>query len=304
MKDISAQARSPLFALLVILTALPATGLSACNLESVPQALVILANQVPETGCVVTAGGGASKIRSQGQLDLSIGRSYSGYLQVENLFPELTELTSFEGEDIRLDGAAVSLQALEIVHRLPAEVLSDAGFQTALTELNVPAPGSTLTVPISGAVLPGESTVAVGELIPANLGQALRNFSGLALGVEVGLVVEVVASGVRGDGSVVKSGTFFYPISLCNNCLVAGDSLQSVVEAPSEDDLAADTIFAYGEVCEIGADVAVSNLFCSLFRPGSASADDCKFNRCLGSVAGTLQCPSDGQALPAPVVIE
>jgi len=293
--------RTTLLAALCGLMAFPMLG--ACNLENVPQALVIRGNRVPDTGCVLNAAAAGGKVRLKGTLDMSLGRRYDAYLIVENRFMELQELTAFEDDDARLDGSAVSFETLEIVHTLPAGVLSDGAFQTALSDLSVPTPGSTISVPISGFVAPDELGITQATLVPDNLGQAIRAFSGFAQGVDVEIGVEVRISGIRGDGTIVKSAPFFYSINACNNCLVVQDQALSVVSSPPSD-VGLTDIYPFGEVCLAGQDVAVSNLFCAAFGPGGVTPDDCKFNRCLGLASSSLQCGSDGQVLAAPVVAE
>lgn len=260
-------------------------GLAACNLESVPQALVIRGNKVPEDQCVISSSGGDNRV--DGHLDLSVGRSYVAYLAVENRFKELSAISQFEDEDARLDGATVTFTAVEVVHSFPTDVLTNGGFQAKLTELKVPVPGSTVVLPASGFAAPEEVAILAADLIPPNLGQALRAFTGFTQGVDVEIMTQITAIGIRGDGSQVRSATFFYPITVCNNCLVFFDG---------NDEL---TIYGGKNLCNIGNDIGVNTVFCARYLPGS-----CKELRCLGEGTGAdLVCPDDGQELPAPVVV-
>ena len=287
-----------LFLSAILVGSLTGGMFSACNLESVPQALFIRGQGILESGCLPPESGSADKVRLKGVLDLSVGRSYDGLLIVENRFPELSAVTSFEEEDARLDGGTVAPRSLKIVHTLPDAVLSDASFQAALTALQVPTPGSEVSVPASGnAIAPTEVGIVQGALIDSSLGQALRSFSGFSQGVSVSVQLEVRATGIRGDGSVVESAPLFYLIELCNNCLVKADVPISVVTQPTPEDLEPDAVFAYGEVCGLGVDVSVSVRYCSQFIAGGTAPDDCRLTRCLGNAQPSLDCPSDGIVL-------
>lgn len=159
----------------------------------------IYQNQVPETGCVVTADDAI--YRSQGVLDVSLG---AGYV----LFPLLRN---------------------DLPSKKPAEDLSDRPepnqlhmreFRVKLDLGSTPnstSPGElSFSRPTSGVLLPGDKRASAVEIIPDDVVTKLK----VASGARPMVIAEVTAVAESGEGDVYESLPFYYPVSLCNGCLV------------------------------------------------------------------------------------
>ena len=169
---------------------------AACDED---KSFYIYQNQVPESGCVVTADDTAF-YRAQGVLDVSLGEGYV-------LFPLLRN---------------------DLPSKKPAEDLSDRPEpnQLHMREFRVNLDlGGVSTVaaedrrfsrPTSGVILPGGKRASAVEIIPADV----VNKRKIASGSRPMVIAEVTAVAESGEGDVYESLPFYYPVSLCHGCLV------------------------------------------------------------------------------------
>lgn len=290
-------------------TAVLVVGVS-CDTESNPQAISILGNVLPdkEAGiCVVrTSGGGQQAFLGGGILDLSITTSYGAFLMITNEFPDFESLTGFKTEHGRLDSGTIRLRKLNVTYSMdPALAASAAANAPALfTSLEISGDGTFSTsVPASGNVAPNSQGVAIADIVPEHVGQFLRAIPALTTGEKVNLVLDIQVEGLRADNATVKSGSFHYPITVCNNCLVFSNlseasARQPFVATPPDDQPAATSLEdLIGDACAVGNDSAISNGIC-----GAGFADECQLQRCLGLAAPpgmvALTCPNDKFAVP------
>jgi hypothetical protein len=281
--------------------------MGACDMETATQSLFVLGNSVPDDSCVVKASGGTQVFLSQGVLDLSIGTRYTAFMFVQNEFPTLDQISGFDGQDARLDSATVTITGMELAYRINPTLLSNAEVIAALQANSLPATTDIkLTRSATGTILPNNSTAIIADIIPEDLGAALRAMPHLAAGGQADIVVEVVLVGFRADESVVKSAPWAYKVRLCNNCLVQHVFPEAVARQPFRaeellgEPLSLDDIYGTG-VCTPGADDYVPNAYCgAVWGPdNTGSGDACALERCLGSAA-TLPCASDQLVVPAP----
>lgn len=191
------------------------TGASGCTAES-NRALVILQNQLPETGmgCIVPAK--RSELRSvSGVLDVELDRPrpYTMYPLVTNLLPEYMETAPYNPNLVRMTGFEVRLQPP------PGITMPD----TAGCPLNFLAPAD-------GALVAPQDEVAsrVDVLLPCHAA-VLRDMFATnklpsSLAVEVTFTAKVRARGEHG-GSTIESSEFTFPVRVCRGCLQVGFTL-------------------------------------------------------------------------------
>jgi hypothetical protein len=297
--------------LFLALGALGFAATAACG-DELPTGLVIVGNAVPDDSCLVKAtagGGGQQQLRSAGTLDVSVGNQYYMALLVQNSMPQLGALAGFDDEDARLDAGTVRLESIQVELEMSSAILTGAEFVTRLTELGVALNDPTrisYSRPAAANVVPGGVGVQIAEVVPGNIGRALRAIPELSLpDTQIEVLVRVKAVGRRLDGVKVKSAEFVYPISICNNCRVSHVFDDAVARDPFNPNIGegapeADQI---SDACVPGADDFVSNAFCgAMWGPSTGGGgDQCKLDRCLGaSAAGaSLVCPNDGASFAA-----
>lgn len=169
---------------------------AACDED---KSFYIFQNQVPESGCVVTTDDAI--YRSQGVLDVSLGAGYVLFPLLRNDLPskKLASDQSDKPEPNQL-------------HLREFRVELDLG-STANTVLPDELKFSR---PTSGVLLPGGKRASAVELIPDDVVKKLK----VASGARPMVIAEVKAVAESGEGDVIESLPFYYPVSLCNGCLV------------------------------------------------------------------------------------
>lgn len=297
--------------------------LGACGIEQ-PPAFLIVGNTIPDDSCTVKAQGGAqSAFRAFGTLDLSIGDSYVAFLMVNNQFPQFESALEFQPDSLRLEPGDITIDGVQVTLQMDYATLVadlDAAQLTTMndewTALGLASQFQALAsaTPLfyeryaSGSVQVGATGVAIADIIPPHIGRALRAFPQLVDTsegpAEIEAVAEVHVVGRRQDGKLVKSGLFRFPITFCNNCLVAPIYPQAIAINPFNPsagdplsvDVALGSLSTGSQPCTAGADDVVTNAFCgALWAPGS-----CQQTRCLGGDVGdTLNCDGDGLFIPA-----
>ncbi|MCC6748610.1 MAG: hypothetical protein IT371_13190 [Deltaproteobacteria bacterium] len=173
---------------------------------------LITQNQVPQAGCKVDTN--ESVYRAIGTLDVSAGKGYVLFPLIRN------DLQASKGVDNQPERNALHLREFQVeldLGEIPA---------------NFPAELLSFTKPTSGVMQPGERRASSVEAIPEKLVKLL------SIPPNVKPIVTAKVRVVADHGvTKMKSAAFFYPIQLCNGCLVVkaencptGEALQS---APS-----------------------------------------------------------------------
>jgi len=169
---------------------------AACDED---KSFYIYQNQVPESGCVVTTDD--TIYRSQGVLDVSLGAGYVLFPLLRNDLP-----TKKPAEDISDRPEPNQLHMREFRVKL------DLGS----TPHSVPPGELTFSRPTSGVLLPGDKRASAVEIIPDDVVKKLK----VASGARPMVIAEIKAVAESGEGDVYESLPFYYPVSLCNGCLV------------------------------------------------------------------------------------
>ena len=278
-----------------------------CGSEVAP-ALVVMGQTVPDDTCVVKAQGGAQQaFLSFGILDLSLGDQYVGYLMIANNFPEYAGLTGAQANEGTLDPSDILLHGMEVTLRIDQTLLLADEVLIRYGEVFGQAPVFPLnySVPAAGSVPNGGSSAIIAAVIPQAIGSVLRAVPEIANGDTVIAVAEISVLGFRQDGLPITSGKFYYPVHLCNNCLVDhiyDEALALNPFNPPDPDDALD-LSAVGTVCVPGQDERVSNAFCGATW-GMLADDACALNRCLGKGGDAgLVCANDGKVWIAPELV-
>jgi hypothetical protein len=200
--------------LLVVAVAL-AGLLSACSGDT--GRFFIVQNQVPQAGCVVTTE--RTVYQGEGVLDISLvdegsAFAYELFPLIQNDYP--TSGTPNAPEPNRLfvrafrvrieAGAGAPQKIVDLFDRLTSSA------QSTLVDFQQPWAA---TIDPGGGLL----AAAVG-VIPGELARQLRATKVLDASPSVSVMARVRAVGQRRDGEV-ESQEFVFPISICQDCLVA-----------------------------------------------------------------------------------
>ncbi len=155
------------------------------------------------TDCVAKPDAGAV-LHSEGALDLSLARSYSGALLVAS---QLTQRGS--REQLRTETARLRLEGAEVT-------LSDA-FDRPLAVSPNPfsTPATGLVNPASGTT-PGFAAMFA-DFIPASVSTQVSN----AVGGDGQVIAKIRVFGTTLGGQYVESGSYTYPIRICHGCLIS-----------------------------------------------------------------------------------
>jgi hypothetical protein len=177
----------------MILCLIAVTG---CDEDS---AFYIYQNQVPKAGCIVTVD--TEIYRAQGLLDVSLGVGYVLYPLIRNDLP-VKKATGSKSERpepnlLHLKEFRVQLDLGQVTSRYANDLLR-------------------FSRPTSGTLLPGGKRASSVEVIPSDLVKQIE----VPEGARPMIMAEVKAVAEDGDGDVLESIPFFYPISLCDGCLV------------------------------------------------------------------------------------
>ena len=201
------------------LAAVTATGaLGGCG--RAPGQFFIIQNQVPESGCVIPAGKGAT-YRGEGTLDVRVpsalgDTAYELFPLLENDFP-LDPGGEVQPNRIALAGFDVDIELVD-----GSAAVHD--FFTARATDPATQPLARYQVPWSGSVDAGGGlTAAFTNGFPTELAQSLRNAKLLADGSYLRVNLEVSAFGSNLAGRVT-SDVFSYPLRVCDGCLIASVS--------------------------------------------------------------------------------
>ncbi len=177
--------------------------------------LVILQNQVPQTGCLITADRGT--YRGQGVLDVRlIGQSspvgYRLHPLVQNGYPAVGEANGREPNRVYFRGFRIRLTLAE----------SASPEVTALFDKLTSEDSRLIEYeePWSGAIEPGGLAATSVTAIPGDLARRIAATGALEKISHVSILVHAHVLGDRSQGSVT-SGEFTYPVRICAGCLVS-----------------------------------------------------------------------------------
>lgn len=189
-------------------------GAGGCIELDNPQAMTILNNTFVSTRTQCQVRAGATEFRARGVMDIAVTNTYYMYPQVENTFPNSGDLTLFGPEQLRLNNNSITLLGVEV--NFDYDVTSDIAYEVFFEDYQ----GQFILG--SGTIRPGETAPTVVPIIPWDLGNELASAPSLQTlgGAGVELNVRVVAVGVLNDHTEVRSNEFWYPLTVCNGCLV------------------------------------------------------------------------------------
>ena len=191
-----------------------ALGAGGCVELDHPQAMTMLAKTFVSTRTQCQVRGGATEFRARGIMDVAVTNTYYMFPQVENTFPSTEDLTGLGVEDFRLNNNSITL--LGVTVDFDYDVASDLAFEVFFEDYQG------VFVHGSGTVGPGETSPTIVPVIPWKLGNELAAAPSLQVlgGAGAELVLRVVVHGVLNDHTVVRSNEFWYPLTVCNGCLV------------------------------------------------------------------------------------
>jgi len=182
-----------------------------------PQALFVPANTLvsSRTQCQVRAG--AREYRLRGIMDVAVTNTYYMFPQIMNNLPESMDLHSMKPEDLRLSNNWVTVIGARVDYDYDYE--SDFG-QQVMDDIEA---FRDRFQHASGGIGPGEVLPTMLPIIPWELGNAFARAGALrdtlgGAGVEIN--VRVVVEGVLADHRRVRSNEFWFPLTVCNGCLV------------------------------------------------------------------------------------
>jgi hypothetical protein len=121
---------------------------------------------------------------------------------------DITKTVQLRGADIKLTIKAVSIER-------------DGNFMVSQPETVLPG----FQVLFSGALTPGGSVNAFVDLIPPGTIRQIAQMSGADLNIDSlnsEVLAEVVINGDLNGGSV-ESQPFFYPVTICNDCVIVNN---------------------------------------------------------------------------------
>ena len=190
--------------------------LAACTTTSGDNTIVVLHNQLPAAGCVLSADVNGA-FRSAGRMDLYQwvpGAESTGYiltpLVANYAFAKSDQPQEIMRRTVLVRGAHVDLK------------FNDATFMTADDQAALDAAGLLhFDVRFAGAIPPNQSLAAFTfQTIPAGVFDAIRRkYDGLTkLGPDVDMIASVVIYGDLGSGSI-ESSAFEFPVTACDGCL-------------------------------------------------------------------------------------
>lgn len=192
--------------------------LSACQDLQTPQALFVQNNLFVSTRTQCQIRAGTTEFRARGVMDLAMTNTYWLFPQVENLLDPSETYTGLGAEQLRLANNNLTIigATVDYDYETDPELSAVAG---ELGETFEAYQG--IFVHGSGGVQPGDKSPIAIPVFPWDLGNALKDsaaFATPASGVEV--VVRVVVHALMADNTIVRSNEFWYPITICNGCLI------------------------------------------------------------------------------------
>jgi len=187
------------------------------------EVLLLLRNQLPGTGCLISASENDPFV-SQGTIDTAAAGSGRGYVMTPLVANTTTTDRATELQ------RTIIIQGADIDLSFPDTALFDA---TELQRLR----SSALTrfrVRFAGSVKPNGGTASFGfEVVPAELIREIATKLGTGAVDRTLVMVQAVVFGEMGGGRV-ESQKFSYPVTVCRGCLVG--SLGACASLPSGTD--------------------------------------------------------------------
>lgn len=188
-------------------------GYAACEAEPVSIQIIQMQNVGTES---CTASVNASDGLSLGTVDLALATNYVAFPLVRNNMDDIANVQGFTPRDGRV-------ATLDVVLR---EAVVEYG---ALGPITADLPPRRV-IPLAGTVqLNSEATLGI-ELLDAATLQAIRQAPEFLVTdsqsqvrpvrTEVTLTTKLVFKGVTVDGREVETNEFFFPLRVCNGCLI------------------------------------------------------------------------------------
>lgn len=177
-----------------------ALGFLALGCTDAGTSMIIVQNQVPGDGCVISDSLGSNF--PSGIIDVAADRGYIFNPLVENL-AAVPAATANGTRQIEIQGYEVDIEFVD-------DALNSTDFG-ALTSFSRR---------LSGRIFPGGRAGLSMEVVPKELLDSLN----VGAGDSIDLVAEVKVYGSMDGGDVETSG-YAYPVEVCNGCLVVDNGL-------------------------------------------------------------------------------
>ena len=191
-------------------------GLSACAPDGNLESVMIFSNVSvsKKTQCIAETGGGATtETRPIGVLDLMVANHYWMYPMIYNGLDTTLNTTEASPKEMSADAHVVTVRGAWVTYEIDGLKGQYDGGETVLPKQ---------WLPTSGSVLPLAYATLKIEAVPPNIALALdRDLAFDPLGSAGYLNVGVTFEVSMGDGSVLHTETFYYPITVCRGCLTS-----------------------------------------------------------------------------------
>jgi len=186
------------------------------------QALQVVGNALVSTRTQCQNRAGSTEYRSRGYMDLALTNTYFLYPQVENLLPTSADLTGMGTGQLRAENNRITIIGALLKYGVDdtGDPETAFGFRDDYSFIFDDYQG--VFMPASGTVAPGETGPLAIQAVPWELGNEMAADQALSMlggaGAEITIRMRVV--GLLADGTEVQSNEFWFPLTVCNGCLV------------------------------------------------------------------------------------
>lgn len=193
--------------------------LNACAPDGDLESIMVFSNVAvsKKTQCIAETGGGASsETRPIGVLDLMASNHYWMFPMMYNGLTTTQNTVELTPAEISLDSHTIAVRGAWVTYQIDGLLGHwDGDTETVLEKQ---------WVPTSGSILPLAFMTFQIEAVPPPIALALDNDIAFdTLGSAGTLTLGVTIEGTLGDGTVVHTQPFYYPITVCRGCLTTYD---------------------------------------------------------------------------------
>ncbi len=193
------------------------TWFSGCAPDGDLESVMVFSNVLvsKKTQCISESGGGpTSETRPIGVLDLMVANHYWMYPMLYNGLDTTISTVEKGVTEMSIDGHTMSVKGAWVTYEI-------AGLQGDY-ETGEPTVLAKQWLPTSGSALPLTYLTVKIEAVPPPIALALdRDKAFDALGAAGYLTLGVSLEVTLGDGSMLHTETFHYPITVCRGCLTS-----------------------------------------------------------------------------------
>ncbi len=194
-------------------------GLSACAPDGDLESVMVFANVAvsKKSQCIApTSSGATTETRGIGTMDLLVANHYWVFPMLYNGLTTTEGTVGKSAQEMSLNAHMISVRGAWITY----DIAGLQGHWETGAETELPKQW----VPTSGSVLPLTFGTIKLEAVPPPIARALDNDKAFdTLGSAGYLTVGITIEASLGDGSVIHTEPFYYPITVCRGCLVSYD---------------------------------------------------------------------------------